>query len=184
MGISMVMSDSVVDVLQGQHDRVAELFERVADPAEDRPARLHDLLRELAAHVAAERDVSSGFDDTGLDPEYRRLEELMVLIERRKFNSPDVPDLVSELKSAAETHARTAEVVLFPDLRDLEWNEQVRLGARVEGEHSELASHPHPHLNANKLVAGTLGKAAVKWDRMRDSTVNNRHPEEARDQAP
>ena len=170
------MSASVVDVLQGQHDRLAELFDQVADPNEDRPARLRELLREMAAHVAAERRIAP--DTEGLAPEYRRLEELMILIERRKFNSPDVPDLVTELKSASETHARTAEVVLFPDLKARPLEEQVKLGQEADAEVTAMSSHPHPHLNSNKLVAATLGRAAVKWDEMRDRTVNNRHPED------
>jgi mannose/cellobiose epimerase-like protein (N-acyl-D-glucosamine 2-epimerase family) len=102
----------------------------------------------------------------------------MVLIERRKFNSPDVPDLATQLKDASESHARTAAAEVFPALGELAWDEQVELGDKVEDEDTLHASHPHPHLNANKLVSATLGKAAAKWDGLRDRTVNNRHLED------
>ncbi len=49
------MTDSVVEVLEQQHQRVAELFERVSALGEDRPVALERLSKELAAHVAAER---------------------------------------------------------------------------------------------------------------------------------
>jgi hypothetical protein len=172
------MSVSVVDVLHRQHERVAELFGQVSHPDEDRPARLRELLQELAAHVAAERQIASGVDDPDLSGQYRRMEELMILIERRKFNSPDVPDLVNELLSVNESHTRSAESVLFPALRGLSPEEQAELAAQVDREETEMVTHPHPHLNSNELVSATLGKAAVKWDTARDRTVNNRHLED------
>jgi hypothetical protein len=180
---------SVTDVLEDQHRRVADLFERVASPDEDRPAVLHALLRELAAHVAAERaavrpvvDREKIGEDLAdrLSEDYDRMENLMVLIERRKFNSPDVPDLVSELKVAAEEHRVRADSELIPGLRqNLTAEEQAELGERVLGEDSMVTSHPHPHL----LSLGPLGDVATrlvqKWDAARDRTaVNRQHPED------
>lgn len=178
-----------MDVLEEQHRRVADLFERVASPDEDRPAILHALLRELAAHIAAERatvrpvvDKEKIGEDLAdrLNDDYNRMENLMVLIERRKFNSPDVPDLVSELKAVAEEHRARAESELIPGLREqLTPEEQVELGERVAGEDAVVTSHPHPHLLSLGPLADVATRVAQKWDAARDRTaVNRQHPED------
>lgn len=178
-----------MDVLEDQHRRVADLFERVSSPDEDRPAVLHALLRELAAHVAAERATvrpvvdreQIGEELAGrLSEDYDRMENLMVLIERRKFNSPDVPDLVSELKAVAEEHQARAEAELIPGLRaGLTPEEQAELGERVAGEDAMVTSHPHPHLLSLGPLADVATRLAQKWDEARDRTaVNRQHPED------
>lgn len=180
---------SVTDVLEDQHRRVADLFERVASPDEDRPAVLHALLREMAAHVAAERAAVKpvvdrkeiGDDLAGrLSEDYERMENLMVLIERRKFNSPDVPDLVSELKTASEEHRARADSELLPGLRQhLTAEEQTELGEQVAGEEAIVTSHPHPHLLSLGPLADVATRLAQKWDAARDRTaVNRQHPED------
>ncbi|HWE56834.1 MAG TPA: hemerythrin domain-containing protein [Acidimicrobiales bacterium] len=181
------MTSTVVEVLDEQHQRVAELFDRVSSPEEDRPAVLHTLLQELAAHVAAERSAVAPivkrdqFDDdlaAALKDDHDRMENLMVLIERRKFNSPDIPDLVSQLKQVSEEHAARSEKDLFPGLSALlSPEEQRELGEKVDGEEAMITSHPHPHLLSLGPVADVMTKVVSRWDRMRDRTVNNRHPD-------
>lgn len=181
---------AIVEVLEAQNRRVAELFERVSSPDEDRPTVLNNLLKALAAQVAAERATIApmvsdrGIGDDGLSDrlgeDYQRMESLMVKIERRKVNSPDVPDLVAELKSVVEAHAERSERELLPGLRSqLSADEQAELGERVEGENAVVTSHPHPHLLSLGGVADKLTSVASKWDGLRDRTVNNRHPERA-----
>ena len=178
-----------MDVLEDQHRRVAELFERVAAPDEDRPAILHAILRELVAHVAAERaTIRPVVDKKGigedladrLGDDYDRMEKLMVLIERRKFNSPDLPDLVTELKAVVEEHQSRAESELIPGLREkLTPEEQADLGEKVAGEDAMVTSHPHPHLLSLGPLADVATKVAQKWDAARDRTaVNRQHPED------
>lgn len=180
---------SVVDVLEAQHRRVADLFERVSAPDEDRPAVLHAILRELAAHVAAERATVRPVVDhqhigedlaDRLRQDYDRMEKLMVLIERRKFNSPDVPDLVTELKAVVEEHRARADAELIPGLRErLSPEEQAELGEKVAGEDAMVTSHPHPHLLSLGPLADVATKVAQKWDAARDRTaVNRQHPED------
>lgn len=186
MGIKPHVTSTIVEVLDEQHQRVAELFERVSSPDEDRPAVLHDLLRELAAHVAAERSAVGpvakqqlgGDLASALKDDHDRMENLMVLIERRKFNSPDLPDLVSQLKEASEAHAARSRRELFPGLTAaLSAEDQLALGDKVDGEEDMITSHPHPHLLSLGPVADVMTRVASKWDRLRDRTVNNRHPE-------
>jgi hypothetical protein len=185
------VTTSVIDVLEDQHRRVRELFAKVSSPDEDRPAILHNLLRELAAHVAAERSavgpVADRLDPDGelgeqLKADYDRIEKLMVLIERRKFNSPDVPGLVTELKEATDAHVARADEMLLPCLRDgLSVEEQDELGDKVDGEDAMVVSHPHPHLLSLGPVASTLTAVASRWDRMRDRPVDRQHPEDGGD---
>ena len=188
--MTLDVSQSVVDVLRDQHRQVAELFDRVSEPDEDRPVVLHDLLRELAAHVAAERSsvpplvgetaISGELHDALMD-DYDRIEKLMVLIERRKFNSPDVPDLVIQLRDATRAHIGRADEELFPAL-DTRLSEarKLELGDTLRDEEDMVTSHPHPHLLSLGPVADVLTKVASRWDRLRDRTVNNRQPEPRR----
>ena len=188
-GYQAEVTTSVVDVLEEQHRRISDLFDRVASPDEDRPAVLHVILRELAAHVAAERAaVRPVVDDRGIGEglgdqlrhDYDRMEKLMVLIERRKFNSPDVPDLVSELKGVVDEHRARAESELIPGLREkLTTEEQADLGEKVTGEDAMVTSHPHPHLLSLGPLGDLLTRVAQKWDQARDRTaVNRQHPED------
>lgn len=169
-----------------QHRRVGELFESVSRPDVDRPAVLHDLLQELAAHVAAERgelepvvnDPHVGGEDLWghLVDDYDRMDKLMVLIERRKFNSPDLPGLVLELKHAAEEHRRRAESQLFPRLREMSPDEQDELGAKVSNAESLVTTHPHPHLLSLGPISGLLTRLLARYDWMRDRTVTSQPP--------
>lgn len=180
----------MVEVLEAQHRRVVELFGQVSAPDADRPAVLHNLLKELAAHVAAERSaVAPVVKDRGIGDgdlpghlldEYERMEKLMVLIERRKFNSPDIPDLVTELKDVTEEHVTRSERELFPGLAaDLSRAEQEDLGRQVATEDSIVVTHPHPHLLSLGPIASKITALASRFDFLRDRTVNNRHPGQA-----
>lgn len=189
MGITVGVTGSVLDVLEEQHRRVAELFDRVAAPDEDRPAVLRSILRELAEHVAVERStVKPVVDERGiggdlagrLKEDYERIEKLLVLIERRKFNSPDVPDLLSELHGVVSEHDERSRRHLLPGLRDhLSVEEQAELGRKVADGEVLVTSHPHPHLLSLGPLSDLMIRVAEKWDAARDRTASNRqHPED------
>lgn len=185
-GYHFPVSASVVEVLEDQHRRIADLLQRISSPEEERSAVLRELLRDLAAHVAAERGnvepvvrhLDVGTDLAGeLADDYSRIEKQMVLIERRKFNSPDVPDLVTELKNTVEEHFARSERELYPALtRTLSEDERRELGEKVAAGGAVVAAHPHPHLLSLGPVADMMTRVAEWWDRARDRTVNNRHP--------
>ena len=176
-----------MEVLEEQHRRVVELFEQVSSPDVDRPAVLHNLLKELAAHVAAERsavqpvvkdrDIGESDLNGQLLDDYERMEKLMVLIERRKFNSPDIPELVTELKDVTEAHVSRSERELFPGLAGrLSAEEQREVGEKVAQEDQMVTTHPHPHLLSLGPLASRLTGLMSRFDFLRDKTVNNRHP--------
>lgn len=174
----------MVDVLDAQHRRLAELFEDVSKPGEDRPAVLHRLLKELAAHVAAERAEvepvvkrrSIGGDGLAGDlvGDYSRIENLMVLIERRKFNSPDVPDLVSDLKDALDAHIARCDETLLPALGStLSGAECAEMGEKVANADSMVTTHPHPHLLSLRGLSAKVTALLARFDWARDKTVTN-----------
>lgn len=184
----------VVDVLDEQHRHIADLFEQVGSPDADRPAVLSRLLKDLAAHIAVERAivepvVKHQVDDERSDAEdgpglaehlmsdYDRMERLMVLIERRKSNSPDVPDLVTELMDITAEHHRRADDQLIPALQEaLTPEEQQDLGNEMGEARAMTTSHPHPHLLTLGKISDKLVAVLSRWDRMRDRTVSNLPP--------
>lgn len=176
-----------MDVLDQQHRRIAALFEQVSSPDADRPAVLHTLLRELAAHVTAERSEvypevkSRGIGGDGmageLHSDYEHIERLMARIERRKFNSPDLPTLVTELKDASDAHLARCRAKLVPGLQEsLSKEEQELLGDRVTNADSLVVSHPHPHLLSLGPVSSKLTSLVARFDHWRDKTVTSQPP--------
>jgi hypothetical protein len=182
---------TVVDVLRAQHERVDELFGRVSSPDEDRAVVLRELLRELAAHVATERSVLDGVVGSRvgsaeaasrMGEDHRRMSKLMVLIERRKFNSPDVPDLLNDLRGVLDGHLDLLDGEVFPALQsDLDAGELDDLGRRAEQAGEMVTTHPHPHLLSLGPLADRLTSWASRWDALRDRTVTNvpsSHPDD------
>jgi hypothetical protein len=111
----------------------------------------------MAAHIAAERSalhhtVKSrhlGGDHLAdeLLYDYHRMEELLVLIERRKVNSPDVPALVRDLQAATADHVQRARTKLDPALREaLTPEEEADMAEKIISADDMVISHPHPHL--------------------------------------
>ena len=127
IGYSRNMEQDAIVVLSEDHAAVQALFARVSQPDEDRPAVLGQLLRMLSAHVAAEKQlvvpILLQHSDEGealaeqLRDDHDAIEKLIILVERRKVNSPDVPDLVNELLAITKRHVRQADEELVPFLR-------------------------------------------------------------------
>jgi hypothetical protein len=174
-----------LDILERDHEDLAKLFHAVSQPEADRAGVLQEMICRLAEHVSVERSVLYPVVKHGeiggpelaeqLQHDYHEIEHLLVLIERRKVNSPDMPALVTDLIDVARAHATRADAVLCPALRDaLAPDELVDLGARMSSAEKVILSHPHPDL----LSLGPLSRASTRlaaiFDRLRDRTVNNR----------
>lgn len=181
------MEQDAIVVLSADHAALETLFARVSQPEEDRPAVLSQLLRKLAAHVATEKQlvvpvlVDRSDEGKALADQLRHdhdvIEKLIVRVERRKVNSPDMPHLVNELLETTECHVRNADERLLPFLRDqLSKEELVDLGAAMRSDELQLTSHPHPHLPDTGPLAKITRKAAALFDRGRDSTTDLRRP--------
>lgn len=181
------MEQDAIVVLSADHAALQTLFGRVSQPDEDRPAVLSQLLGKLAAHVATEKQlvvpVLADRSDEGktladqLHDDHDAVEKVIIRVERRKVNSPDIPHLVNELLEITERHTRNADDHLLPFLREqLSKKELADLGAAMRSDELQLTSHPHPHLPDTGPLAKITRKAAALFDRGRDSTTDLRRP--------
>ena len=179
------MGENAVDVLEREHHDLRALFGRVGDPDADRQAVWREIVKQVATHVAVERTFiypvvkrrmasAPGLADD-LRHDYKRMEHLLVLTERRKINSPDMPDLVNDLLHVFESHQERCTSILIPTMREkLNAAELDDLGERMRGAENVILSHPHPHLLALGPIYPLTTRVASAWDRVRDRTVQNR----------
>ncbi|HET9075941.1 MAG TPA: hemerythrin domain-containing protein [Acidimicrobiales bacterium] len=179
------MGETATEVLTREHEELDGLFARVRDEHGDRPAAWRQAVRQMATHVAIERAYlypvvkrrhlgSPGLAEE-LRRDYARMEHLLVLTERRKVNSPDMPGLVTELLDVFEGHVQRCATALIPALRDrIDPAELENLGAGMRAAEKVTVSHPHPHLLALGPVYPWTTRVASRWDRVRDRTVRNR----------
>jgi hypothetical protein len=144
-----------------------------------------ETVKLMSAHIAIERSFiypvvkrrglgSSDLADL-LRHDYRSMEHLVVLTERRKINSPDMPGIVTKLLDVFEEHLARCESELIPALRaalDREYLDE--LGAKMRAAESVIVSHPHPHLLALGALYRLTTRLAARWDRTRDRLVRNR----------
>jgi hypothetical protein len=176
----------VLGVLDFEHERISRLFDEVSDPGADRVEVLFDITRRLAAHVAVEQGVFlpvvrerqiGGPETAGeLEQDYREIHRLLVLIERRKVNSPDIPQLVTELKDVFEAHTgRFSESICGSAMEHLGAQELEELRRRLENADETILSHPHPHMLSLGPISRLTTRIAARIDRMRDQTVRNRY---------
>ena len=179
------MGETAVDVLEREHHDLGALFDRVHDPEADRAAALLEVVKQVATHVAVERtflyplvkrrSLGSAGLASELRQDYKRMEHLLVLTERRKVNSPDMPEIVTELLDVFEAHQDRCTRALIPTMRQqLGQTELDDLGQKMQGAENVILSHPHPHLLALGAIYPLTTRIASAWDRMRDRTVRNR----------
>jgi hypothetical protein len=100
----------------------------------------------------------------------------MVLAERRKANSPDMPNLVTEMMDLTEEHIARTQQVLIPGLEHaLTAEERADLGSQIDRADTVITTHPHPHLLSLGPISRWTTRLAARFDRLRDRTVDNRH---------
>jgi hypothetical protein len=168
-------------VLVREHQDLRALFARVRDREADRAEAWRDAVTPITTHVAVERSclyplVKRRRLDLGplahdLRHDYKHMEHLLVLTERRKINSPDTPELVTDLLDVFESHQERCETILLPAPRDrLSQDELDELGAKMRGAENVILSYPHPHLLALGPVYRGTTRLASTWDRVRDRT--------------
>jgi hypothetical protein len=185
------MATATFNLLERDHAEISELFERVHSPDEDRPMVLKDLVQRLATHVAVEEAVVAPelrhADDSDLKDElshdYHVIQHNLVLIERRKANSPDMPELVTEMHDTFTAHVERCQQRLYPDLEgSLDGAQLNDLAARIKGADDVVVHHPHPHLLSlgplsrfTTRLAGKLDKAegVAAWGGLRSTPNDN-----------
>lgn len=181
----MSVRDSALDVLAREHRDLRDLFARVWDPDGDRMAAWSEMVKQIATHVAVEhtfvypevKRLGSKSEHLAADlrSDYSKMERLLVLTERRKVNSPDMPLLVTDLLDVFEAHEARCRTFVMPLLRaELSAEELDELGAKMRGAEHVILSHPHPHLLTLGPIYQWTTRMASRWDRIRDRTVRNR----------
>jgi Hemerythrin HHE cation binding domain len=179
------MGGTAIEVLEREHEDLRELFARLPDPESDRTGTWSEIVKRIATHVAVERTFiypllkRRRLGPPGLAGElrhdYSQMEHLLVLTERRKINSPDMPELVTNLLDVFEAHQSRCTTTLVPLMREqLTDQELEELGAKMRGAENVILSHPHPHLLATGPIYKWTTRVASRWDRVRDRTVRNR----------
>lgn len=177
---------SGLGVLDHEHEGISRLFDAVSDPDADRIEVLFDITRRMAAHISVEqsvfepvvRDRQLGGPETadGLNEDYHEMQRLLVLIERRKVNSPDIPQMVKELKDIFDRHTRRfSESISGDATAHLSPEELDELRHRMENADEMILSHPHPHLLSLGPISRFTTRVAARFDRLRDRTVRNRY---------
>jgi hypothetical protein len=98
---------------------------------------------------------------------------IMTVLDRRKVNPPDVPDLVIELLELTDGHIVEANTTLFPALSEvLSADDLTELGTTMVSDELQILTHPHPHLPDTGPVATVSRWAASLVDRGRDSSTD------------
>jgi Hemerythrin HHE cation binding domain len=118
------MDRDAIEVLDDEHAGLETLFARVSGADEDRRAVLKQLLQTLSLHISMEKQilvpiVKDRLPDgdaaaAELTKYHDDIEHIQVLLDRRKVNSPDVPDLVTQLLDLTDGHIAAAKDTLFP----------------------------------------------------------------------
>jgi hypothetical protein len=173
---------SPLSVLDQQHREVSALFEQVRSPDTDHRTALAELIRRLAAHLSVERSVVLptvkrrrllGPDlSRELKRDHSQMGRLLVRIERRKVDSPDLVDLLTQLEDRFEQHLRRCRrltglgAAMDRDALD-------DMSTRMERAEGVILSHPHPHLLSLGPVSRAATKVASHFDTARDRTVSN-----------
>jgi hemerythrin len=165
------------------HEEIGDLLDHVSDATEDRRAVLAELISRVAAHVSAEQSLmlpaakAAGVDGDQLGQmrrHYRAMGKALLRIERRKVDSPDMPDLVTVLLDAFAAHVRLWDRVFAPALaKSLSAEERAALEEELSGAQQTILTHPHPHLLSLGPLSRLMTRLAGRFDAARDKTVTN-----------
>jgi iron-sulfur cluster repair protein YtfE (RIC family) len=172
-----------IAVLEDEHEGIQTLFSRVSGVDEDRRAVLKLLVQTLALHLAVEKQflipaIKEHIDDSDemvkpLTSYHSEADRLLILIERRKANSVDVPGMVTELHELTDRHVLHAEMSVFPQLRSsMSTADLGALGTLMVSDHRQLLTHAHPHLPASGPLASASTSIASFIDSRRDKATD------------
>jgi hypothetical protein len=178
-----MVDETAIDVLRRDHATLQELFGRVSSPDEDRPKVLKELMQTLETHLDMEKQVLLPVIGERLPDGANVVERLtnarhdvegvLTLLARRKVNSPDVPELVTQLMDLTDAHVADADANVLPALEAaLDAAELTRLAADMTSDELGLLTHSHPAVPDAGPLAGVAHKAAEIVDRVRDRSTD------------
>ena len=179
------MTDTALTIMERDHTDISRAFNRVHDEHADRSVEVAHLVANIASHVAVERayvyPLAKKLGSRGsriaaeLLSDYRKMQKLLVKIDRRKTNSPDMPDLVDELLATHERHQERAAAIHSQVAEHLDESDLATLEQQMSRAKRVILSHPHPFLlRLGGPSYGRTTRLASRWDSWRDRTVRNR----------
>jgi hypothetical protein len=181
--VELPVERSAIEVLKYEHTALQTLFARVSGVDEDRRDILKQLIQALSAHVGIEKELlvpvvrkraanGNALADQ-LSDYHDKVGRIMTRLDRRKANSPDVPDLVVELFELTDAHIVDANIGLFPAISEaLSAQDLAELGTTMESDGRQILTHPHPHLPDTGPFAKMSRWAASAVDQRRDNSTD------------
>ena len=175
----MTERTDVVELLKGQHTRIRELFDEVANTkGEDRKRHFHDLVRLLAVHETAEEEVVHPFARKNIDggelvvkdriEEEEKAKSALSRLDDMDPDSPEFLDQFAALRQDVLAHADNEERYEFAHFSRVADRDRLETLARaVQAAEALAPTRPHPGTDtALKNVA--VGPVAAVIDRTRD----------------
>lgn len=177
-----VVQDDVVDVLRTQHQRIREMFDRLAavSGVEKRETfeglvrllAVHEVAEEELVHPLARREIGSGQQivSARLDEE-RQIKRELGELHALGTDHPDFDGRMARLRDAVLAHARQEEEDELPHLREtVSVNNLQRLASIVLAvERRAAPTRPHPAVPASAAANLLLGPPLSVFDRVRDA---------------
>lgn len=166
------MSQTAVEVLSREHADLRHLFGRLSDLDADRKAIWTEIVKQIATHVAVERTHiyplirrrRLGPQDRAatLRNDYTGMEHLLVLTERRKLNSPDLPRLISRLVDLFDAHKDRCATVVTPALAQSLTPQELRDLGALRAPSSGRPARLDPGVSANPSHRAGISVVAAR----------------------
>ncbi|PPK70956.1 hemerythrin domain-containing protein [Actinokineospora auranticolor] len=162
------MSNDVIELILADHRRFEDLFRKLRDNSQDRPAALRELARLLVAHAEAEEsevypalrrfhDVDDHEVEHGAEEHAEGHQALLALMELDGPESDDWDDKLEELVKAINHHLDEEERTILNAARDtVPEQRRAELGARfVEVRDERVAAGCGDLAHVRELVEAT-----------------------------
>ena len=171
-----------INQLVEEHRALERLFGDFNDPSSsawERKARIIRIRRAISEHEDVEASVLAPLIRSRLDDghhlwrlvrrRYRKIDKLLMEIERRSISSPDLPELLERAMTAVDELIELQESSIFSRIRStLSRAELKKLGDRVTAAHRHADSRPHRYLPRSGSLARNTRAAMAVVDRARD----------------
>ncbi|HEX3897960.1 MAG TPA: hemerythrin domain-containing protein [Mycobacteriales bacterium] len=174
------MAENGIDFLLGQHQRIQQLLDAVANaPAESRQATFDELRELLAVHETAEEfilrpvtrsDVPGG--DVIADArmaEENQAKQVLADLEKLDVTTPEFLTAYTAFSKDVLEHAQNEESYEFPLVREHEDTDALaQMGEALEKAERSAPTHPHPSARTT-TAAAVMGPFAAMVDKVRDA---------------
>ncbi len=168
--------------LVDEHRALERLFADFSSPSSsswERKDRLIRIRQAISEHDDVEASVlapliRSRLEDghrlwRSLRRRYRKIDKLLMEIERRSISSPDLPELLERAMTAVDELIEAQESSVFSRIRStLSRAELGKLDDQVSAAHRHADSRPHRYLPRSGVLGRTARAAMAVVDKLRD----------------